>query len=249
MAHGFGGAAGFGGDPQQARPTGEVLCRVLVPARYAWSRRQTLVTPARRYTVNGPVRHVRTEERVLLRPARVVDRAIPAVYRTEDAVRTVKPAGRRRLVTPGAVKRVTRRVLVRRARLSWAPIVCVPHPRVSAPPPAHGPVRPPMPKTAPAPAPAPLPAPMAGDGRSAPPATVDRGGGYGRAAVRPGGRAYRPDDIVAPVPAYPPHMRMPPPPASAPGMSPFRAPPYAGALRRRPPGPLRRRAWTSDPDI
>jgi hypothetical protein len=182
-AHGFAPTDGYGqGGGLQARPTGEVLCRVLVPARYAWTRRRVTVSHGHETTLQGPPRHVRVQDRVLVRPGGAIRHVIAAVYRTVDATRVVRPAGRQRIVSPGPVRMVARRVLAAPPHYGWAPIVCAPRPDFHRP--------------------APHPAPSYGGqayGAPAPPVQAQEVGGADRSV----GRAYRPDEILAPTPSYP----------------------------------------------
>ena len=190
-AHGFAPGYGYGqGGGLQARPTGEVLCRILVPARYAWTSRHVMVSSGRQTTIHCPPRHVRVSERVMVQPGRTVQRLVPAVYAKVDATRVVRPASRQRIVCAGEVRLVSRRVLVRAARYGWAPMVCTPRQR-------------------PAPiGPHPIQSYGAGpaDGMNpaySPPTQMQPYGGYGEAPARPARRPYRSDEIVAPAPAYP----------------------------------------------
>ena len=196
-AHGFAPSEGYGqGGGVQARATGEVLCRVLVPARYAWISRHVMVSPGHEITVHGRPCRVRVKDRVLVRPGRIVDHAVAAVYRTVDETHVVHPASRQRIVRPGPVRIVSRRVLAAPAHYGWAPIVCTPHSGYRRPAPML-----------------PQPAQSYGGGQSygAPPAAAVQtyGDVYSDGAARPASRAYRPDDLLAPTPNYPP-TRAPP---------------------------------------
>jgi hypothetical protein len=198
VAHGFASGGAYGnGDALQARPTGEVLCRVLVPARYALVHRRVEVAPGRQITVPGAPRRVRTEERVLVRPGRVVDHFVAAVYRTVDVPRIARPASRQRIVSPGPVRLISRRVIASPAHYGWAPIVCTPAPHR-----APAPMRP-----------RPVPPVYGGQsyGQPAPAPVQGYGGGgsYGEAPA-PAHQAFRPDEILAPTPtSFPPLVPAP----------------------------------------
>jgi hypothetical protein len=188
VAHGFAQSGGYGDDnvyAVRAHPTGEVLCRVLIPARYGWIHRKVLVSPPRQTTVQGPPCRVQVHDRVLVQPGRVVDHTVPAVYRTVDATRIVRPATRQRIVGPGPVQTVSRRFMASPAHDGWSPIVCVPKPvrRHPASTAAYG-----------------------GQGYGAAPnapAQSYGGGSYGAAATPTPSQAFRPDEILAPTPLYP----------------------------------------------
>ncbi len=191
VAHGFAGGGEDGGQTL-VRPTGEVLCSVLVPARYGWTRRTVMVSPGRRTTVQGPPRRVRVQDRVLVQPEHTIQHRIPATYRDVDATRVVRPASRERVVTPGPVHIVSHRVIATPARFGWTRIVCIPAPPA---------VRPSAPRPSPASMYGASPPGPQSYGAPAPQASY---GGYGEAVTpEPEGRRYRPDEIVAPTPPYP----------------------------------------------
>lgn len=109
---------------QEVTPTGEVLCRILVPARYASVRRRVLVQPERRRDVQGPPRRILCYERVLVTPAERIPHTAPAVYKTVMVRKLVTPAVRTRVVTPQPDRVVQRRVPEGRGRLEWRQIHC-----------------------------------------------------------------------------------------------------------------------------
>jgi len=185
VAHGFAEGSGYG--QTQVRPTGEVLCRVLVPARYGWTRRRVMVSPGRQTTVQCPPHRQRVRDRVLASPERTIDHQIPAVYRTEAVRHEVTPARRDRVVKPGPAHVVAHRVMVSPARYGWTQIVCIPR--------GHGP------RQAPPPAPAPS-GPSYGAPVPAPAQSYGGGGSYGGGAAYapPPPRQYRPDEVLAPTP-------------------------------------------------
>jgi hypothetical protein len=113
--------SGYG---QTVRPTGEVLCRVMIPARYARISRRELVTSAGWRRVEGPPRHVVCYEKRIATPARVVEHHIAAQYRTVATTWVVHQAEHQRVTTAGPVRVVQRRVLVSPAFRGWAPLRC-----------------------------------------------------------------------------------------------------------------------------
>ena len=196
VAHGFSGGGGSYG-AMHVRPTGEVLCRVLVPARYGWARHTVMVSPGHETTVQGPPRHVRVQNRELVQPEHVVLHNIPATYRDVDSTRVVRPASRERVVSPGAVHLVTHRVIASPAHFGWTQIVCIPGPNA-----IRRPVSRPLPRQAPAPA------------YGAPPVVQSYGAStpapqssYGEvSAPEPQSHRYRPDEILAPYPPTVPNL-------------------------------------------
>jgi hypothetical protein len=167
-------AGGGDGYSQSVRPTGEVMCRVLVPARYASVRRTVMVSPASVRRVSGPPRRVVCYVRVLVRPAQRIAHPIAATYRTVSVTVVKRPATTQRIVTPGAPRVVSHRVLVRSGDKTWSRIGC--RPPGAALPPAE------RPQTAPA--------------AYGPPTNFG--------APKPPGHAFRPDEVVVPTPAFKP---------------------------------------------
>ena len=108
------------------RPTGEVMCRVLIPARYEIRRVRILVAPGRTCVVKGPSSHERVAETYVVRPARTIDHPVAAVYRTISDWVLVSPARKERITTPQPPRYTDRRVLVTPARTGWARIACAP---------------------------------------------------------------------------------------------------------------------------
>jgi hypothetical protein len=150
---------GYSDDGQQgvsATPTGEVLCRILVPARYAIDRRQVMISPATVRDVKARPRKVICYVKVLATPCRRVPHTVPAITKTVVVSRLVKPAGCEKVVTPRPARTVTRQVRVGKAAASWRRLSCGAGHNV--------PSGPPNPSAAPlaAPAPAPSPPPSGG---------------------------------------------------------------------------------------
>ena len=122
-ARGYGADDGYGG-AVRVQPTGEVMCRVLVPARYEIRRVRVLVTPARDCIVKGPTVHERTTESYVVRPAHMVDHPVAPVYRSVSEQVLVSPARRERIVTPQPPRYIEKRVEVRPASTGWTRIAC-----------------------------------------------------------------------------------------------------------------------------
>ncbi len=98
-------------------PTGEVMCSVLVPARYALRSRRVLVSAGEPRTVPGPVVRRRVSERVLVSPERVERIAHPAVFRIERRTEIVTPARTVTLRTPPVWTVIERTTTVSRTGL------------------------------------------------------------------------------------------------------------------------------------
>ncbi|CAN5124214.1 hypothetical protein BH09PSE2_BH09PSE2_08390 [soil metagenome] len=112
--------------------TGEVLCRVRIPARYSVHTRRVLVSPAAERTIEGRRTTRRVSERLQVSPETVDRVAHPATYRTVRETVVVVPARSVTVRTPPQWRVVERtRTIV---RYGWRAVVCAqparrPHPR------------------------------------------------------------------------------------------------------------------------
>ncbi len=105
-------------------PTGEVMCRVRVPARYEIRRIRVLVSPGRTCVVKGPSSRERIVEHFVVTPERVIDHSVAPVYRTVSDRVLVTPGRRVRIETRQPPRFIERRVLSAPAHTRWTPIVC-----------------------------------------------------------------------------------------------------------------------------
>jgi hypothetical protein len=118
-------AAGGSRYPGQTmvEPTGEVLCRVWVPARYGYVDRKVLVEPSRLVEVRGPDRKQKIVVRKLVRAGGLKTRKIPAVYRTEWTT-VSKPARNVVVKTPAVYRTEKVNKVVRQGGLGWERVFC-----------------------------------------------------------------------------------------------------------------------------
>ena len=118
------GGIGYGGEPGSTvlQPTGEVWCRVRIPARYMMKVRLVQTSPGCRCEVEGPPVRRRTARRVLVRPERTLTREHPAVYRTERECVIVKPGHAYTVTTPAVYRTISH--VRRHERAGWAPVLC-----------------------------------------------------------------------------------------------------------------------------
>jgi hypothetical protein len=110
----------------QVRATGEVMCRVLVPARFDVRRVRVLVTPARTCIVKGASTRERVVEPYEASPAREIDHPVAAVYKTVKERVLVSAARRERIETPRLPHYIDKRVLVTPAQTGWTRMHCAP---------------------------------------------------------------------------------------------------------------------------
>lgn len=108
----------------QDQATGEVLCRVTVPARTETVTRSRMIAPARVEETVIPARYETITKTVMVEPARVEDEIIPAVYEERQVTRMVRPAEERRVTVPAVYETVTREVETGMGGLEWAEVLC-----------------------------------------------------------------------------------------------------------------------------
>jgi len=121
------GAAGTGtqpgsGDTQVA--TGELLCRVEVPAVYDTVTRTRLVEPERTETRVIPARYETVSKQVVSQPPQVVEEVIPAVFDTVEVRRMVTPPSEDVITIPATYKTLEKRVVTGGGGLEWREVLC-----------------------------------------------------------------------------------------------------------------------------
>lgn len=118
---GYGGGYGEGISVQ---PTGEIMCRVLVPARYEIRRLRVIVATGKTCVVKGPSTHERVVETFVVTPARIVDHPVAPIYRTVSERVLVTPARRERIETPRPPRYLDKKVEVAPGQTGWIRIAC-----------------------------------------------------------------------------------------------------------------------------
>lgn len=121
------GAAGTGtapGSGSDAVATGELLCRVEVPAQYDTVTRTRLVTPERTDTRVIPARYETVTKEVVVTPPQVVEDVIPAVYDNVTVRRMVAAAQEEVIVVPATFKTIEKRVVTGGGGLEWREVLC-----------------------------------------------------------------------------------------------------------------------------
>lgn len=105
-------------------PTGEILCRVEVPAQYDTVIRKRLKTPERIETKVIPARYRTIERQVLQAPARVVEETIPAEYADVQVQRLVTPERQETVVVPATYKTIEKRTVTGGGTVEWREVLC-----------------------------------------------------------------------------------------------------------------------------
>ena len=104
--------------------TGELLCRVEVPAQYDTVTRKRLKSPERLETKVIPARYRTIERQVLQTPARVVEKAEPAEYEDVEVRQLVTPERQETVVVPATYKTVEKRTVTGGGTVEWREVLC-----------------------------------------------------------------------------------------------------------------------------
>ncbi len=120
------GAAGTATSPgaNAQIATGELLCRVEVPAQYDTVTRTRLVEPERTDARIIPARYETVTKEVVETPAQVIEEVIPAVYETVEVRRLVQPATEEVITIPATYKTIEKRVVTASGGLEWREVLC-----------------------------------------------------------------------------------------------------------------------------
>lgn len=104
--------------------TGELLCKVTVPAQYDTVTRTRIKSPERTETNIIPARYETVTKEVVAQPPQVVEEVVPAVYETKSVERLVSPAAQQQTIIPATYKTVEKRVVTGGGGLQWSEVLC-----------------------------------------------------------------------------------------------------------------------------
>jgi len=107
-----------------ALATGELLCRVEVPAEYETVTKTRLVSPERTEVQIIPAVTKTVTKEVVVEPARVEEEIVPAVYETVTRQQLVTEAFEERIEIPATYKSVEKRVVTNAGGLEWRQVLC-----------------------------------------------------------------------------------------------------------------------------
>jgi hypothetical protein len=104
--------------------TGEVYCRVMIPARYEVRVRKVEVSPERKIEIIEPSKVKRVKKRVLVKAGPLVAKTLPPVYRDVVTRKVIRPATKQVTETKAVYRTVTRKEVVREEAQGWAQVFC-----------------------------------------------------------------------------------------------------------------------------
>ncbi|MEM0986621.1 MAG: peptidoglycan-binding domain-containing protein [Pseudomonadota bacterium] len=104
--------------------TGELLCRVEVPAQFETVTRTRMISPERTDVRTIPARFETVTRQVVATPARIEERVVPAVFETVRKRRQVSPARQETIAIPAQYETVEQREVVGGGGLEWREVLC-----------------------------------------------------------------------------------------------------------------------------
>lgn len=121
----------FGRDRENAAPgdtialaTGELLCRVEVPAEYETVTKTRLVSAETTEVRLIPAVTQTVTKEVVVEPARVLEELVPAEYETVTRQQLVSAAYEERIEIPATYRSVEKRVVSSAGGLEWRQVLC-----------------------------------------------------------------------------------------------------------------------------
>ncbi|MEM7768342.1 MAG: peptidoglycan-binding domain-containing protein [Pseudomonadota bacterium] len=118
-----GSVAGLG-STNASVATGELLCRVEVPAQFDTVTRTRLVSPERTEVRTIPARFETVTRQVVATPARIEEKIVPAVFETVQKRRQVAPAREETISIPAQYETVEKRQVTGGGGLEWREVLC-----------------------------------------------------------------------------------------------------------------------------
>ena len=121
------GAAGTGSGaagPNGEQATGELLCRVEVPAQYDTVTRTRIAQPETTTTDVIPAKYNTVTREVVAQPPQVIEDIVPAEYGTVTKQVLVSPASENVTIIPATYKTVEKRVVTGGGGLEWREVLC-----------------------------------------------------------------------------------------------------------------------------
>ncbi len=119
------GNAGFGpGTTNTTATTGELLCKVEVPAEYTTVTRTRVATPETTDVRVIPARYETVTKQVVSQPAQVIEDIIPAVTETVQVRKMVSPAREEVIIIPATYKTIEKREVTGGGGVEWRQVLC-----------------------------------------------------------------------------------------------------------------------------
>lgn len=104
--------------------TGEIMCRVEVPAVYKTVKKKVVKNPARTERVAVPAQYRTVKKQVMVKGPMTVKTVVPAKTQSVKVRKLVSEAKSTRVLVPAKFETVTKTVRVADGRLEWRSVLC-----------------------------------------------------------------------------------------------------------------------------
>ncbi|MFK7903349.1 MAG: peptidoglycan-binding protein [Nitratireductor sp.] len=104
--------------------TGEIMCRVEIPAKFETVSKQVLATPVQTKEDVVPAKYITVERRMLKTPPTTTKKVIPAKYKTITVKELVSPESFSESIVPAKFSTLNRRKVVSEQATQWRQIMC-----------------------------------------------------------------------------------------------------------------------------
>lgn len=116
--------AGRGSHEKVDSATGEIMCRVEIPAKYETVSQQIIDQPSSTQEDVIPAKYMTIERRTMTTPPTATKKLIPAKYETITVKELVTPESFEEVVIPAKYSTISKRNLVSSEAVKWRQIMC-----------------------------------------------------------------------------------------------------------------------------
>jgi hypothetical protein len=104
--------------------TGEIMCRVEVPAVYKIITSKVVKTEARTESITIPAVYKTIKKRVMIEGPSIIKKPVPANYKSIRVKKVLTPASENRTEIPAVYQKISNKILVQAQNLEWRSILC-----------------------------------------------------------------------------------------------------------------------------
>lgn len=116
--------AGRGSHEKVDSATGEIMCRVEIPAKYETVSQQIIDQPSSTQENVIPAKYMTIERRKMTSPPSASKKLIPAKYKTITVKELITPESFKEVVVPAKYSTISKRNLVTSEAVKWRQIMC-----------------------------------------------------------------------------------------------------------------------------
>lgn len=104
--------------------TGEIMCRVEIPAKYETVSQQVIDQPSTMHEDVIPAKYLTIERRIMKTPPTATKKVIPAQYKTITVRELTTPESFTEIVIPARFSTISKRELIKVEAVKWRQIMC-----------------------------------------------------------------------------------------------------------------------------